>query len=56
MLSRPTKYIYIYIYIYMGDNITNNVLKFADDRKVFRMVNNDGGKQHLQNDLYSEMV
>ena len=33
------------------DNITSNVLKFADDTKVFRRVNNDGDKQHLQNDL-----
>ena len=32
----------------MDDNITSNVLKFADDTKVFRMVNNDGDKQHLQ--------
>ena len=40
--------------IYIGDlddNITSNVLKFADDTKVFRRVNNDGDKQHLQNDL-----
>ena len=33
------------------DNITSNVLKFVDDTKVFRKVNNDGDKQHLQNDL-----
>ena len=33
------------------DNLTSNVLKFADDTKVFRRVNNDGDKQHLQNDL-----
>ena len=26
-------------------------LKFADDTKVFRRINNDGDKQHLQNDL-----
>ena len=32
--------------------MTSNVLKFADDTKVFRRVNNDGDKQHLQNDLY----
>ena len=32
-------------------NITSNVLKFVDDTKVFRKVNNDGVKQHLQNDL-----
>ena len=30
--------------------IISNVLKFADDTKVFRRVNNDGDK-HLQNDL-----
>ena len=35
----------------MDDNITSNVLKFADDTKVFRRVNNDGDKQHLQNHL-----
>ena len=35
----------------MDDNITSNVLKSADDTKVFRRVNNDGDKQHLQNDL-----
>ena len=38
--------------IYINDEtITNNILKFADDTKVFRKVNNDGNKQHLQNDL-----
>ena len=40
--------------IYISDldnNITSNVLKFADDTKVFRKVNTDGDKQHLQNDL-----
>ena len=26
----------------LDDNITSNVLKFADDTKVFRRVNNDG--------------
>ena len=35
----------------LDDNITSNVLKFADDTKVFRKVNTDGEKQHLQNDL-----
>ena len=35
----------------MDDNITSSVLKFADDTKVFRKVNTDGDKQHLQNDL-----
>ena len=51
--------IYKIIYISdLDDNITNNVLKFADDTKVFRRVNNDGDKQHLQNDLgkFSKMV
>ena len=40
----------IYI-IDLDDNITNNILKFAVDTKVFRKVNTDGDKQHLQNDL-----
>ena len=31
--------------------ITSNVLIFADDTNVFRRVNTDGAKQHLQNDL-----
>ena len=31
--------------------MNSNVLKFADDTKMFRKVNNDGDKQHLQNDL-----
>ena len=40
------------IYIYdLDDNITSNILKFSDDTKVFRRVNNYGAKQHLQNDL-----
>ena len=29
----------------------SSVLKFADDTKVFKKVNTDGDKQHLQNDL-----
>ena len=39
------------IYINDFDNKTSNILKFADDTKVLRRVNNDGDKQHLQNDL-----
>ena len=35
----------------MDDNITSNILKFVDDAKVFRKVNTDGDKQHLQNNL-----
>ena len=35
----------------LDDNITSNVLKFADDTKLFRKVNTDGDQQHLQNDL-----
>ena len=35
----------------LDNNITSNVLKFVDDTKVFRKVNTDGDKQHLQNDL-----
>ena len=34
----------------LDDNITGNVLKFADDTKMFRKVNTDGDKQHLQTD------
>ena len=35
----------------LDDSITSNVLKFADDTKLFRKVNTDGDKQHLQNDV-----
>ena len=35
----------------LNDNITSNVLKYADDTNVFRKVNTDGDQQHLQNDL-----
>ena len=35
----------------LDDSITSNVRKFADDTKLFRKVNTDGDKQHLQNDL-----
>ena len=33
------------------DNLTSNVLKFVDDKKVFRNVNSDGDQQQLQNAL-----
>ena len=33
------------------DNITSNAINFADDTNVFRKVNINGDKQHLQNDL-----
>ena len=35
----------------LDNNITSNVLEFADDTTLFRRVNNDGEKQHLQKDL-----
>ena len=35
----------------LDDSTTSNVLKFADDTKLFRKVNTDGDKQHLQNDV-----
>ena len=35
----------------LDDNITSNILKFADDTKVFKKVNTDGDKKKLQNDL-----
>ena len=42
----------IYIYINdLDDSITSDVLKFADNTKLFRKVNTGGDKQHLQNDL-----
>ena len=44
-------FIILNIYLDLDDNITSNVLKFADDTKVFRKVNTDGDKQHLQNNL-----
>ena len=49
-LELPLLLIYVYIND-LDDSITNNVLKFADDTNVFRKVNTDGDKQHLQNDL-----
>ena len=41
----------IYFINDLDDSITSNVLKFADDTKVFIKVNTAGDKQHLQNDL-----
>ena len=35
----------------LDDNIASNVLKFVDETKVFRKVNTNGDRQHLQNDL-----
>ena len=46
----PLLFLYNYIND-LDDNITSNVLKFADDTKVFREVNTDGDKQQLQNDI-----
>ena len=49
---RVRTFIFLNIYISdLDDNITSNVLKFADDTKVFRKVNTDGDKKHLQNYL-----
>ena len=48
----PQGSVLVLIYINdLDDNITSNVLKFADDTKVFRKFNTDGDKQHLQNSL-----
>ena len=45
-------FIILNIYIKdLDDNVKSNILKFADYTKVFRKVNTDGDKQHLQNDL-----
>ena len=35
----------------LDDSITSNVLKFADDTKLFRKVNTDDDKEYLKNDL-----
>ena len=35
----------------MDDSIISNILKFVRDIKVFRKVNTDGDKQHIQNYL-----
>ena len=35
----------------LEDDISNKLLKFADDSKVFRKVTNDTDKQSLQDDL-----
>ena len=35
----------------LDDDITSNVLKFADDTKVFRKIKSDADRQHLQDDL-----
>ena len=43
LVARPHRFTFVY-------NMTSNVLRFADDTKVFRKVNNDGDKQHLHLD------
>ena len=35
----------------LHDDITSNVLKFADDTNVFRKIKSDADRQHLQDDL-----
>ena len=35
----------------MDDDITSKVLKLADDTKVFKKINSDADRQHLQDDL-----
>ena len=35
----------------LDDDITSKVLKFADDTKVFRKIESDADRQHLQDDL-----
>ena len=35
----------------LDDDITNKVLKFADDKNVFRKNKSDADRQHLQDDL-----
>ena len=35
----------------LDDSITSNILKFADDAKLFRKDSTDGDKQHFRNGL-----
>ena len=35
----------------LDDNVTSNVLEFANDTNVLRKVKNDGDEQHLQSDI-----
>ena len=35
----------------LDNGITRKVLPFGDNTKVFRKVNNDSDKQHLENEL-----
>ena len=35
----------------LDDDITSKVLKFVDDIKVFRKIQSDVDRQHLQDDL-----
>ena len=40
------------IYInYLEEGVTGNILKFADDTKLFRKTKGIGDKQKLQNDI-----
>ena len=40
------------IYInYLEEGVTGNILKFADDTKLFRKVKEIGDKQNLQDDI-----
>ena len=50
-LSRLGSLLFLIYINDLDDAVTSNVLKFADNTKVFRRINNDGDKQHLQNDL-----
>ena len=43
-----------FILIYINDleeGVTSNILKFADDTKLFRNINGNGDKQQLQDDI-----
>ena len=49
-------YIYIYIYIYINDIVdvvSNKILKFADDTKLYRNVTNHSDTEELRADLFN---
>ena len=47
---------YIYVYIYINDIVdvvSNKILKFADDTKLYRIVTNHSDTEELRSDLFN---